>query len=148
MVTLLAAALLLAAAEAAHPASVFVDQWHQALRSGAKDAVLAGLAPDAIIFESGGAEMSRDEYTHHHLGSDMEFAGATATTVQSRNVVEAGNAVAVLSRTITSGTFRGEPVSSRGVETMLLERSGATWRIRHIHWSSAREHATPPVERK
>ena len=143
MSTLLVAALVMAAVDSAHPAAAFVDAWHKALRSASEDAVLAGLAPEVTIFESGEAEMSRDEYAAHHLRADMEYAAATTTTVRARSVVEIGSGVLVLSQTTTSGTFRGKQVNGRGVETMVVERSGETWRIRHIHWSSGRAPAPP-----
>jgi ketosteroid isomerase-like protein len=138
MISVLGGAILMAAASS-HPAGTFVDMWHEALRTGAKDAVLAALAPDVSIFESGEAEMSRAEYSEHHLVADMEFAASTATTVHSRSFVDIAAGVAVLSRTSTSGTFRGQQIAVHGVETMLLQRSGDTWRIRHIHWSSGRD---------
>jgi ketosteroid isomerase-like protein len=141
MSLLLGPAILLAATTAADPGA-FVDAWRDALRTSAKERVLAALAPDVVVFESGEAEMSREEYAAEHLGADMEFAGGTATRIDSRTVVDMGQAVAVLSRTTTTGTFRGQPVASTGVETMVLERAGETWKIRHIHWSAGRSAAT------
>src|SRR5690606_29848204 len=44
-----------------------VDAFHAALRAGDRDAALAVLAEDALIFEAGGAERSRAEYASHHL---------------------------------------------------------------------------------
>ena len=136
MANVLWAAMLWAATEGTHPAASAVDRWHEALRGERKEAVLEMMAADAIVFESGEAEMSREEYAGKHLGADMEFSRSTTMTVASRRVVDLGNAALVLSHTATSGTFRGKTVASRGVETIVLEKTGDAWRIRHIHWSA------------
>ena len=52
------------------PAAV-VGAFHQALASGDKQRALDLLDPSVLIFESGGAELSRDEYASHHLGADI-----------------------------------------------------------------------------
>ena len=136
MTAVACALLILASAEPVHPAGRFVDDFHQALRSGAGEKVLQMLAPEVVIFESGEAEMTREEYASHHLGADMEFSKATTSAVDHRQVIDLAGGAVVLSRTTTTGTFRDRPVASRGVETMVLERTGEAWRIRHIHWSS------------
>ena len=129
MTHLLWSVLLLSAVAADHPAAAFVDRWHAALRGNDRAAVLDLMTKDVTIFESGEAENSRDEYAVHHLDADMKFARASSTTLENRQVVEMGDAVVVLSRTATAGTFEGKPVSSKGVETMVLRKSG--WRLAH-----------------
>ncbi len=138
MTPLVWTAFLVANAAAAEPPAAFVNRWHAALKSDNREAVLELMTPDAAVFESGGAESSRDEYAAHHLGADMAFARSTVTTTEDRRVVDMGEAALVLSRTATSGTFEGKPVSSKGVETMVVRRVDGGWRIAHIHWSSRR----------
>ncbi len=113
-----------------------VAAFHAALSSGDRDAVLAVLDPEVLIFESGGAELSRDEYASHHLGGDMEFSAATARTIVDQRSGSSGDTAWVLTRSETSGTFRDKTINSWGVETMLLRRTEYGWLIAHIHWSS------------
>lgn len=138
MTPLVWTAFLLAGAAPAEPAAAFVSRFHDALKGDRREAVLELMAADAVVFESGGAESSRDEYAAQHLEPDMAFACSTVTTIEDQRVVEMGEAALVLSRTATSGTFEGKPVSSKGVETMVVRRVDGGWRIAHIHWSSRR----------
>ena len=142
--SLLLGLLAWAAPFAAHPGhaapeqtpEATADAFHRALAAGHREEALALLAPDVVIFESGGAELSREEYAHHHLAADMEFSAAAPTRVLDRQQGSGGDTAWVLSRTETKGSFRGREVHSRGTETMLLRRTAAGWRIVHIHWSS------------
>jgi len=109
-----------------------------ALKSGDREGVLACLAPDVVIFEHGGAEMSREEYAEHHLGGDLEYLRAIDIRVVDRRVLDGGDRVVVLTRSESSGEFRGKPVASAGTETLVLERRGAAWVIVHVHWSSGK----------
>ena len=127
-----------AAAEDPRGPKEVVAGFHDALSGGDRARVTDLLAPDVIIFESGGAELSREEYASHHLGADMEFAKATKVEVVDRQAGEAGDAAWVLTRSRTSGTFREKKVDLNGTETMLLRKTADGWRIVHIHWSSAK----------
>lgn len=113
-----------------------VESFHSALAAGDEDTALDWLDPRVVIFEAGGAELSRDEYAAHHLEADIAFASATKTAIVAREVRSLGDTGWVLTRTRTTGTFRGHAVNSEGVETMVLQRSDGRWRIVHIHWSS------------
>ena len=124
-----------AEAELSTPEAV-IDAFHEALAGGDRQAVLDLLAEDVMIFESGGAEPSRDEYAHHHLGSDMEFSAATESKAVDRRRGGDEETAWVLTRTETSGTFRDREISARGTETMILTRGENGWKIVHIHWSS------------
>jgi len=143
---LLAAALagiaLAAAVARAEPASAVVEAeraleaFHAALAAGDRDGALARLSTAVVIFEAGGAELSRDEYAAHHLAGDMEFLAATMTERADRRAEASGDTVWILTRTRTTGTFRGKPVALLGTETAILARDGSGWRIVHLHWSS------------
>lgn len=114
-----------------------VTVFHEALASGDKEKALEVLDPDVTIFESGGAELSRDEYASHHLDADMQFSAGTSRTIVEQTKGEAGDAGWVLTRSETRGTFREKEIDLLGAETVLLLRSGEHgWRIVHIHWSS------------
>ncbi|HYD27478.1 nuclear transport factor 2 family protein [Brevundimonas sp.] len=123
-------------AAAADEAAAAVDAFHAALREGDREAALALLAEDALIFEAGGAERSRAEYASHHLASDAAYAAATADAVTRRSGEASGDMAWITSEGRTTGTFNGRPVDRLTVETMLLRRHADGWRIQHIHWSS------------
>lgn len=133
ILALLVAGLPLAAQD--DPVAV-VDAFHDALNSGDGDAAIAQMAPDVVIFEAGGAEMSRDEYAGGHLGGDMRFAAVVQREVADRQHAIAGDVAWVLTRTRTTGTMGEREIDSRGVETMVLRRTDEGWKIVHIHWSS------------
>ena len=122
----------------AEPVSV-VEAFHAALAGGDRDRTLSYLDPDVVIFETGGAERSRDEYASHHLSADIEFEKAIETTVLDRTHHTSGDVAWVLSRTRTTGRFRDRDVDVTGVETVLLRLVENRWTIVHIHWSSRRQ---------
>ncbi|RMH21318.1 MAG: DUF4440 domain-containing protein [Acidobacteria bacterium] len=134
--TVLAALPLLLLLAAPTTPEEAVDAFHRALAEGDREAALELLSPAVTIFESGGAELSRDEYAGHHLGADMSFAAAVERTVIDRRSEIRGDAAWVLTRSRTQGTFRDRPIDSRDAETMILRRSDDGWRIVHVHWSS------------
>jgi len=115
-----------------------VARFTSALESGDREAVLACLAPDVVIFEHGGAEISREEYTQHHLDGDLEYLREVDVRVVDRRVLNGADRAVVLTRSKSSGEFRGKPVASRGTETLVLERRDAGWVIVHVHWSSGK----------
>jgi ketosteroid isomerase-like protein len=127
------------------PAAV-VDSFHAALRRGDTRTALALLTDDALIFESGGVERGKREYASHHLGADAEFSRAVPSTLTRRAGSVQGNLAWIASEGRVSGSFRGSAVDRKTTETMILRRIGGTWKIAHIHWSSAaaRKQAAPP----
>lgn len=120
---------------AATPADV-VAAFHQALAAGDAAKATALLSSKVEIYESGYVERSRDEYAAHHLGADMQYAGATNSRVLRQSERIAGNVAVVLRETETTGRFQGNPVHQLGTETMMLEKDGDGWVISHVHWSS------------
>ncbi|HVT58912.1 MAG TPA: nuclear transport factor 2 family protein [Thermoanaerobaculia bacterium] len=120
---------------AAQPTQV-VAAFHAALAGGDRNAALSLLAPEVVIFEAGGAEVSREEYALHHLDADLELSRATRERLVEQRTGGEGGVAWVLSRTATSGNFRGQPVSSNVTETAILRRTATGWLIVHMHWSS------------
>ncbi len=129
---------LVAPAAAQEPGEV-VAAFHEALARGDTSGTLSHLDPDVLIFESGGAETSRDEFASSHMGADMAYAAATTReTIDSRTDVS-GDVAIVMNRSKTTGTYREREVNSTGTETVVLKRTEGVWRIVHIHWSSRRQ---------
>lgn len=127
--------LLAGEEESITPVAV-VDAFHAALAAGDREQALAALAAGAVIFESGGAEMSRAEYESHHLAADLEFSKSTQREVLEQRSGSAGSYAWVLTRFAAAGSFHGREIHSQGVETMLLRLTSDGWRVTHVHWSS------------
>jgi ketosteroid isomerase-like protein len=114
-----------------------VDAFHGALSRGDTKAALSYLTEEALIFESGGVEHGKQEYASHHLAADAAFSRAVPSRVIRRVGHVAGTTAWIASEGRTTGTFNGKAVDRKTVETMVLRRTGANWKIVHIHWSSA-----------
>ena len=112
-----------------------VEAYAHALASGDSLAALALLHEDAVIYEGGHAE-TRAEYRSGHLRSDIAFASAVKRVVTADDIVLLGDAALYTSEYTAAGRFRNRDIDSHGTETMLLVRTAAGWKIRHIHWSS------------
>ena len=124
-------------APSARPAAAVVDAFHAALRRGDAGGALTFLTTDALIFESGGVERGKAEYASHHLAADAAFSQAVPARITRRAGEAVGHVAWVATEGRTTGTYKGKPVDRRTVETMVLRRTGAGWKIAHIHWSSA-----------
>lgn len=66
----------------------------------------------------------------------MTFAAATTAEVTRCAARVEGDVARVLTEGRTTGGFNARPVDRLTAETMILNRDGHVWRIRHIHWSS------------
>ena len=118
-------------------AAAAVDAFHAALGRGETAGAAALLDPDVLIYESGRAERSKAEYAAHHLPADANFAKATRRNVTRRSGRADGTSAWVTTEATTKGKYRDKVIDSVGMETMILKRTGQTWRIVHVHWSSA-----------
>ena len=121
---------------AAEPAAA-VDAFHAALRRGDTDAALAMLADEALILEQGGAEHGKAEYAASHLAADSAFEREVKLVTTRRTGDAAGEFAWIATEGRATGSFHGRPVDRATAESMVLRRSGGSWRIVHIHWSSA-----------
>src|SRR3546814_17884649 len=65
-------------------ATAVVDAFHAALDHGNEVDSLALLADDVLIFESGGAERTQDEYACYHYASAATFSQSIAHTLTNR----------------------------------------------------------------
>ncbi len=117
------------------PAAV-ADLLTHALRDGDREAVFEVLAPDVLIFESGGVERSAEEYGGHHMPSDMAFLKAMEIERLSRSVSMKPEFATVSTRSRLKGRFRDSDVDINSTETLVLEKRDGHWLVTHIHWSS------------
>lgn len=111
-----------------------LNAFRKALGSGDKDAVIAALAADVAIYESGFIEASRDAYASHHMGADMAYIGAIKTTVTSQKVHTMGDMAMVLTESRMTGTYREQAVDRISLETAILHKTADGWKVIHLHW--------------
>lgn len=124
--------------QAARAAAAAVDAFHAALRRGDSAAALALVAEDALVFEDGRAERSKAEYALHHAAADAAFSKAVTSTRMRRTGHATADLALIAGESRTKGSFNGRAVDRIMVETMVLRRDKVgTWKIVHIHWSSA-----------
>lgn len=121
---------------AAQPVVAVVERFGQSLAAGDLKTVEALLDADALILETGGAERSRAEYLGHHAISDAQFLKGTHSQLKHRRARIAGDLAWVGSESELHASKDGKPLALLSTETMVLKKTGADWRIVHIHWSS------------
>lgn len=114
-----------------------VEGFHAALAAGDSTAALTFLHPDVVVFESGHAE-DLEAYRRDHLAADVEFSRAVTTETIEDHLVLMPHSALFLRETVVRGTFRDREIDAHGVETMVVVPGSDGWKIRHIHWSSAR----------
>ncbi len=112
-----------------------VDGFFRSLASGDTRSASAVLDPAVLIFESGGAERSRQEYASHHLGADASFLKSAKHQLLSRTGDAIGDLAWVASEMRLSSQG-AKPVNLVSTETMVLRKTSSGWRIVHIHWSN------------
>jgi len=113
-----------------------ITQFHQALKSGDKLTARALLADDVLIFEGGGIEKSADEYAQHHMLSDMKYLAEINTEVVDYNIKVMGDIAYAMSKSKSTGQYKGKSINNEGMETMVLQKEAGKWKIVHIHWSN------------
>lgn len=140
--SLLLVALLLVGADSAIaqaprlPVDV-VDAFHAALRAKDTAAALSLLDRGLVVFEFGAIDPTAETYALAHLPSDIDVAAATQWKLQTRRVGGEGNERWVLSSYHVSGAQPdGTPIDQTLLETAILRRSGDSFRIVHLHWST------------
>lgn len=117
--------------------AAIADQLYQAIRSGDSDTVRTLLAPDVLIFESGHAETSLEEYAGHHMPADMAFLATMDMTLLSRQVTAGRDMAVISSRSRLSGFYQDTEQDIISTETLVLQRTNGDWQVVHVHWSSS-----------
>ncbi|NMH65009.1 DUF4440 domain-containing protein [Shewanella salipaludis] len=113
-----------------------VQQFHSALASGDAAAARALLADDVMIFEGKGVERSAEEYAKHHMLADIQFLASAPSKTLEHKVTVMGDTAISLARSENHGEYKGKQVDSESLETLVLRRTDAGWKIVHIHWSN------------
>jgi ketosteroid isomerase-like protein len=141
-----------AALAAAHPGRITANdssdvvavilRFDSLMAAGDSTGLLALLADDAVILESGGME-TRAEFRSHHLPADIRFARAVKARQGPITVQVQGDAAWASSTSTVEGEVGGRAINSVSAELMVLSREAGGWKIRAIHWSS-RTRRPPP----
>lgn len=133
-----------AAAPTSSDSRAIAEAFSVALARGDASIVRTLLLPDVLIYESGGAETSAEEYFAHHMPADTAFMAA----VKHEQISQAsgGNDATawVATRSRLTGRFKDEDVDLDNTETLVMIKTEAGWRIAHIHWSSALHRSANP----
>jgi ketosteroid isomerase-like protein len=100
--------------------------------------------PDVTIFEGGGVNNGWGDYRDHHLGPELK--SFENLHFEHRNVavhlLDGGRVAYVTSEYALKARANGRDVDSGGLETLVLVKDGAAWKIRHSHTSARRRPAT------
>ena len=112
-----------------------VTGFSAALQSGDTARAMGYLHPDLVVYEEGTAE-NREHYRTHHLAADIAFLAQVRPADAHDQLTVSGQMALYLREYRMRGTWRGKPVDSAGVVTLVLIRTPRGWKIRHIHWSS------------
>ncbi len=114
-----------------------VGAFQAALKSGDAAAASRWLAPEVLIYEGGGAEHSRDEYTAHHMAADMAYLKTAQIEMLKRSSGGDDTTAWVTTEShILGKSSKGKPLDIASTETALLHKTAEGWRIVHLHWSS------------
>lgn len=113
-----------------------VDAFEAAIVKGDETTAKMLLAPDVLIYESGGQEASRDEYAARHMKGDMAFLAGSKREVLSRADGGDSEHAWVATRSRITGRHRDRDVDIISTQSMMLKHTSEGWRIVHIHWSS------------
>jgi mono/diheme cytochrome c family protein/ketosteroid isomerase-like protein len=109
---------------------------HAAMSSGDASAVERLLDPSVLVYESGNAERSRQEYAGHHLPEDLKFMRSVNYRLERQTGDSAGDLAWVASEARLTGDHDGKPVEIVSTETLVLKKATDGWKAIHIHWSS------------
>jgi ketosteroid isomerase-like protein len=133
----LALAATAAIAQGARTPAETVDAFHAALRKQDTAGALSLLDRGLVVYEFGGIDPTVEAYALQHLPFDMDVAAATTMKLDSRRSGGEGNERWVLSTyRVTGKQADGTPIDQTMLETVILRRSGAQFRIVHFHWST------------
>ncbi|NNJ92196.1 MAG: nuclear transport factor 2 family protein, partial [Gammaproteobacteria bacterium] len=120
-----------------HPASLLASELADAIAIGDVNSLRMVLAPDVLIFESGGVESSLAEYEGHHMPADMAFMKAMRREIISQQVIDSGDAATVVTRSRVYGIYKEKEVGLNSTETLVMKKLDGQWKVVHIHWSSS-----------
>ena len=128
----------LAVAETPRLPAEVVDAFHAALHDKDTAGALSLLDRGLVVYEFGLVDPTVEAYAFRHLPFDMDVAVATQWKLETRHVGGSGDERWVLSTyRVTGRQSDGMPIDQTTLETAILRRSGGSFRIVHLHWSTS-----------
>jgi ketosteroid isomerase-like protein len=97
---------------------------------------------NATIVEGAGLDRSWGNYRDHHLAPELKAFADFRYRPSEIEVMVDGPLAWVMFRYTLSATMGERRIDNVGRGTMILERTGDRWRIRHSHTSSRARRAT------
>jgi ketosteroid isomerase-like protein len=124
------------ASPAARDAAQVVDAFMSAMVGGDLETARAQMTPNAVVVANGQVLGERDAYIDGAAKGDSA-ALRTVHRELVRRDARAGNDVAwvVSEKRLRAIATPGSGPSEMVVETMLLAKTDAGWKITHVHWS-------------
>lgn len=114
-----------------------VDGFHAALKKKDTALALSYLDRGLVVFEFGNADPTVESYALRHLPRDIDMAAIANWNLQTRRVGGEGSERWVLSSYRVQGMRPdGRPIDQITQETAIVRRSGDSFRIVHLHWST------------
>ncbi|MCJ0824801.1 c-type cytochrome [Luteimonas sp. 50] len=123
------------AANAVPAAESAAKAFHEALKRGDRQVVLALLAPEVVIHE-GGETQSREAYAASHLNHDIAFLKDADIRPVDIGSMAMGDTAMVGSRSQVRTTHHGEPVAVLSSEMLTLKKAPNGWLITQVDWVS------------
>jgi len=116
-------------------AAQVVTKFHQALRSQDSEAIGQLLSADVLIYESGKAERSLEEYAAGHMKADMRYLAQIKSKLIEHQVNVSGDIAISTARFENTRMVAGRERVNISMETIVVSKVDGQWRITHIHWS-------------
>jgi ketosteroid isomerase-like protein len=95
--------------------------------------------PEATVYEGGGVNRGWEDYRDHHLGPELESFKELhfSRDEVAAHILDAdGRSAYVISRYHLEAQVEERKIDASGLETLVLVKTAAGWRIRHSHTSS------------
>ena len=113
-----------------------LGEFHAALAQGSRDAVLALLAADAVLYDDGQVAHGRDDYAARLLDLELQAAPGIQREALRVEVLGSGDTLWVLQESRLRRTLADIDMSFEETETLVLRRQFDGWKIVHRHRSA------------
>jgi len=123
---------------AANDAVQVVNNFMAALVGGQLEAARQLMTPDAVVIANGHVLGERDAYIDGAAKGDAAALRTVQRDLLRRDVKVGADVGWVLSEKRVRAAGATEGPSEVVIETMLLAKTPAGWKITHIHWSGRR----------
>ena len=95
-----------------------------------------------LIFESGGMDKGWKKYRDHHLAPELKAFKNTKFTISEAQVKVDGKTAWSTYRYALNADYKERKIESKGLGTMVFEKTDGKWLIVHSHTSATRKPAS------